>query len=195
MVGIYTHFHPSIDLTYLLSSSSSSLLITDLSPIDYLLYYKRATSYYSLQKHQLALQDFDKVLELTERGFEKALLMKARIYTKEGMWSEARDAARLYLAHVKSIPASGPGSSGGSSGGISGSGAVEEAQALLTQIQQGEQLTMQAKKARTARLNAACVDACTEAIRVASHDVELRELRAECALSAGDVRQAVVDLV
>lgn len=113
--------------------------------------------------------------------------MKARIYTKEGMWPEARKAAHAYLTHIKSIPSS--------SGAKEGTGAVEDAQALLVQIQQGEQLATQAKKAHKAQLNAACVEASTEAIRIASHDAELRKLRAECALSGGDVRQAVVDLV
>jgi DnaJ homolog subfamily C member 3 len=68
----------------------------ELSPNSYLLYYKRATAYLSLSRHTPALDDFDKVLELTEGGFDKALFMKGRIYAKEGRWGPARQMVTAY---------------------------------------------------------------------------------------------------
>ncbi|KAF9254127.1 hypothetical protein L218DRAFT_886991, partial [Marasmius fiardii PR-910] len=61
------------------------------SPTDYLLYYKRATAYLSLSRHSLALDDFDKVLQLTSNTFDNAFLMKARILLKEGDYTSAQN--------------------------------------------------------------------------------------------------------
>lgn len=70
--------------------------VTEQSPSDYLLYYKRATAYLSLNRHQSALDDFDTVLRLTNGSFDKAVLMKAKILAKEGDWSGARKLIKQY---------------------------------------------------------------------------------------------------
>ena len=63
--------------------------IIDQSPTDYLLYYKRATTYFSLQRLSSAQDDFDKVLSLTSNTFNNAHLMKVRIYTRDGHFASA----------------------------------------------------------------------------------------------------------
>jgi DnaJ homolog subfamily C member 3 len=68
----------------------------ELSPASYLLYFKRATAHLSLSRHEPALADFDKVLELTGGTFDKALLSKGKIFAKEGRWVEARDTMKAY---------------------------------------------------------------------------------------------------
>lgn len=73
----------------------------ELSPKSYVLFFKRATAYLSLNRHAPALDDFDTVLQLTSGGFDKAYLMKAKIYTKEAKWGEARDMVKLYSNKVK----------------------------------------------------------------------------------------------
>lgn len=66
------------------------------SPTSYLLYFKRATAHLSLSRHEPALADFDKVLQLTGGTFDKALLSKGKIFAKEGRWTEARDMIKAY---------------------------------------------------------------------------------------------------
>ncbi|KAL4255702.1 Tetratricopeptide-like helical domain superfamily protein, partial [Pleurotus pulmonarius] len=66
------------------------------SPTDYLLFYKRATAYFSLNRHSSALDDFEKVLSLTSNTFDNAHLMKARIHTKDGHFADARTALKYY---------------------------------------------------------------------------------------------------
>lgn len=80
---------------------------TEQAPADYILYYKRATAYYSLSRHQNALSDFDKVLDLTSGNFDKALLMQGRIHAREGAWPEARDALKRYTTRVKNDASAG----------------------------------------------------------------------------------------
>ena len=63
----------------------------ELSPADYLLYFKRATAYLSQNRHAPALEDFDTVLKLTDGSFDGAVLAKAKIFAKEGRWNEGKD--------------------------------------------------------------------------------------------------------
>ncbi|KZT13306.1 uncharacterized protein LAESUDRAFT_719669 [Laetiporus sulphureus 93-53] len=140
------------------------------SPIDYLLYYKRAMAYYSLSRLPAALADLDKVLSLTP--FDKAHLYRARILTKEGRFSEAREAAKRYTSDAKD----------------------EEAQEMLLAIGEAESAAKKAEKAMRAKLWTACEEAATTALRTASHSVDIRRKRADCALAAGDVEGAVGDL-
>ncbi|KAI5120754.1 hypothetical protein M0805_007828 [Coniferiporia weirii] len=144
------------------------------SQTDYILYYKRATAYYSLSRHQPAMQDFDRVLDLTSGNFEKALLMKSRIYAREGDWTGARDALKSYSSRVKGDTSAGD---------------------LLFAVSEGEVADRKAVQNKRAGLHQECVDSATEALRTATHSAELRELRAECALEAGDAQQAVGDLI
>jgi hypothetical protein len=71
-------------------------IFAEQSPSDYLLYYKRATAYLSLNRHSNALDDCNTVLRLTSGTFGKAMLMKARVYAREGNWVEAKKLAKAY---------------------------------------------------------------------------------------------------
>lgn len=72
----------------------------ELAPSDYLLYFKRATAYFSANRHSPALDDFDAVLRLTNGSFDGALIAKAKIYAKEGRWTESRDVLKDYSKKV-----------------------------------------------------------------------------------------------
>lgn len=147
----------------------------DQSPADYLLYYKRATAYFSLSRHAPALEDFDKVLSLTSGTFDNANLMKARIHTREGHFDLAKEALGLY---VKS----------------KGKAVSEEATELAADIDQGETMELKMEKERGAQLWNACVESASAALRSAKNSIDIRSVRAECALASGDVDSAVGDL-
>ena len=100
--------------------------------------------------------------------------MKGRIHAKEGDWNNARDMLKRYSNRVKGDTSAGD---------------------LLFEVSEGEIASKKATQSRAAGLYQACVDAATEALKVATHSVKLRELRAECALHSGDVQQTVGDLM
>ncbi|KAF7776504.1 hypothetical protein Agabi119p4_4897 [Agaricus bisporus var. burnettii] len=145
----------------------------DQSPADYLLYYKRATAQLSLQRHAAALEDFNKVLSLTSNTFDNAHLMKARIYIKEGQYDLARPSLKLYMK-AKSKD--------------------QDAEELEKEIEEGEQLYLKLDKERKSQLWTACVDTASSLLRKASHAVEVRSWRAECAFASGDLESAAGDL-
>jgi DnaJ homolog subfamily C member 3 len=72
----------------------------ELAPSDYVLYFKRATAYLSANRHSPALDDFDAVLRLTNGSFDGAMIAKAKIFAKEGRWTESRDALKEYSKKV-----------------------------------------------------------------------------------------------
>ncbi len=49
-----------------------------------------------MNRHSNALEDFNIVLRLTNGNFDKAILMKAKILTKEASWSEAKTLIKKY---------------------------------------------------------------------------------------------------
>ncbi|KAG9219635.1 hypothetical protein CCMSSC00406_0006043 [Pleurotus cornucopiae] len=142
------------------------------SPTDYLLFYKRATAYFSLNRHSSALDDFEKVLSLTSNTFDNAHLMKARIHTKDGHFADARTALKYY-AKAK---------------------ADSTADELLNDINFGEQAAKKTAQAKKAQLWTACTESATEALRIASHSIEIRQQRVECAMAVGDLEGAVGDM-
>lgn len=144
-----------------------------MSPADYLLYYKRATAYYSLNRHQSALDDFNKVLDLTGQSFDAALLMKGRIYAREGEWEEARDTLTRYAAKV-------PGDA--------------DAGALLRDVTDGEVASRAASQALSSAHFDACVEAASNALVIAPYSISLRSIRADCLLATGEPARAVGDL-
>ena len=79
----------------------------ELAPSDYLLYFKRATAFLSANRHSPALDDFDAVLRLTNGSFNGALIAKAKIFAKEGRWTESRDALKEYSKKVAGDRAAG----------------------------------------------------------------------------------------
>ncbi|KIK68742.1 hypothetical protein GYMLUDRAFT_215581 [Collybiopsis luxurians FD-317 M1] len=151
----------------------------DQSPTDYLLYYKRATAYLSLSRHTAALEDFDKVLSLTSNTFDNAHLMKARIHAKEGDFDQVRLSINAYTTSLNS----------------QGRPIDPSATQLLQSVEESEQLLQKARKEKNAQLWTACAESCSNIIRgTASHSIEVRVMRAECQLAAGDVEGSVGDL-
>ncbi|KAE9396733.1 hypothetical protein BT96DRAFT_1021239 [Gymnopus androsaceus JB14] len=149
------------------------------SPADYLLYYKRATAYLSLSRHSAALDDFDKVLSLTSNSFDNAHLMKARIYAKEGEFALVRSSLGSYTSSLSS----------------QGRPADPVATELLESVNEAEKLLEKARKEKKAQLWTACAESCSSIIRgTASHSIEVRVMRAECQLAAGDIEGSVGDL-
>ncbi|KAJ3760875.1 hypothetical protein EV360DRAFT_80758 [Lentinula raphanica] len=149
------------------------------SPADYLLYYKRATAYLSLSRHNAALEDFDKVLSLTSHTFDNAHLMKARIYAKEGEFDLARSSIESYRSSLSS----------------QGRPMDSAANDLLQSVNEAELLLAKARREKRAQLWTACAESCSNIIRdTASHSIEVRVMRAECQLAAGDVEGSVGDL-
>ncbi|KAH0839354.1 hypothetical protein J3R83DRAFT_37 [Lanmaoa asiatica] len=144
-----------------------------LSPTDYLLFYKRATAYFSLSRHSSALDDFSKVLEFTSGEFDQAIMMMAKIYTKDGNFAEAKNTLDTYASKVPGSPA------------------VDE---LTVDIKEAQTAAKKASNAKRAQLWTVCSEAATQALRVASHSTEIRRIRAECSLAGGDPQGAVVDL-
>ena len=99
--------------------------------------------------------------------------MKARIYTRDGHFAFARTSLSFY---------------------IRAKGKDKDAEELGVEITEGERLKEKSDKERKAQLWNACIETASEALRVASHSVEIRAWRAECALAAGDVESSVGDL-
>ncbi len=138
-----------------------------------MLYYKRATAYFSLQRNTAALEDFDKVLSLTSNTFDNAHLMKARIYVREGHFDLARPSLKLYVK-AKSKD--------------------KEAEELEKEITDGEALPAKLEKERKSQLWNACTESASALLSTASHSVTVRTWRAECAFAAGDLESSVGDL-
>ncbi|KAL0568435.1 hypothetical protein V5O48_013547 [Marasmius crinis-equi] len=148
------------------------------SPSDYLLYYKRATAYLSLSRHALALDDFDKVLQLTSNTFENAFLMKARIHLKEGDYTAAQSTLSTYL----------------DSPSTSSSTAKQDALDLQSKVTEASQLYTKAQNEAKAHLPSACVESTSTLLRDYSpYSISIRSMRAECSLLSGDVAGAVGD--
>ena len=160
-------------LTLVSKDTNYSPRIVDMAPNDYLLYYKRATAYFSLNRHPQALDDFDKVIELTGQSFDKAFLMKARIHAKDGQFAEAREDIKQYTTDVQDDPA---------------------AREILLGVTEAEMAAKKAHQAMKAKLWQACVEASSTALRTASHSIPLRQQRADCAIASGDIESAVGDL-
>ena len=142
-------------------------------PESYLLLYKRATAYFSQNQHSRALADIDKVLELTGDEFDKAVFMKARLFAREGRWTEATKFATEYSQKNKGDAA-----------------AVD----LLFAVSEGQVAHRNAEKAAKNKHWDICVEEATRALMTASHLASLRELRANCALANADLEQAAADL-
>lgn len=101
--------------------------------------------------------------------------MKARIYTRDGHFPQARVSLAQYIK-------------------AKGKTKDRDAEELDADMTEGEQVRLQTEKERRAQLWNACVESASKALRTASHSVEIRLWRAECALAAGDVESAVGDL-
>jgi hypothetical protein len=99
--------------------------------------------------------------------------MKAKIHSKDGRFPDAREALKRYTSKVKGD---------------------QVATDLMFAISEAESASDKAARAARAQLWTACGEFASKALKTASHSVEMRHLRAECALAADDVEGAVGDL-
>ena len=98
--------------------------------------------------------------------------MSAKIHARDGHWSEARKALD---SHKHKDTDKG-------------------VNVLREDVEDGEKSENQARKEMQAQLWTACYESATRALRVGAYAVGIREMRAECALLAGDIESAVGDL-
>jgi DnaJ family protein C protein 3 len=149
---------------------------SDLSPIDYSLYYKRGTANLSLQRYPQALADFQRVLQLNPAAPSMTHLHIARVYMKAGDFAAARASLREYST-------------------LAGTGAgARDAQDLLLAVGEAEAAWTKAERARKAGLWTACVESANAALATASHSPEIRGTRAECGIAGGNIELGVSDL-
>lgn len=112
---------------------------------------------------------------MTSGSFDNALLMKARIHAKDGHWDEARTALKRYSSKAKN-------------------NADPSAAELLADMTEAEKAAKKASQAKKAQLWTACMESASQALKTASHSLEMRQVRAECALASGDIEGAIGDL-
>jgi DnaJ family protein C protein 3 len=156
-----------------LKAHLADVYLSETSPADPSLYYKRATALFSAQRYDSAMSDFDHVLSLTSDSFDKAHFMRARILAKEGRFSEAKEVLKAYQVKVPADPSAAD---------------------FLLQLSEAEAAAIKMEGAMKAKLWTACEEAATTALITASHAVSIRKKRAYCALAAGDYEQALGDL-
>ncbi|KAF4616057.1 hypothetical protein D9613_011298 [Agrocybe pediades] len=65
---------------------------------------------------------------------------------------------------------------------------------LEADIEEGEKMKQKTEKERNSEFSNACVESASQALRVASHSIEVRTWRAECALAANDIESAGGDM-
>ncbi|KAL6877247.1 TPR-like protein [Trichoderma longibrachiatum] len=136
-------------------------------PTNYLSFFKRATTYLSLGRANLATEDFNKVLALRP-GFSGAHLQLAKIKAKAAEW----DDARAEFAAAGEAP---------DSPDVSSLNAAEAAMKLAFAAEKAGQWED-------------CVNYAGEAIVVASRYAPLRETRSHCRFERGELEEGMGDL-
>jgi DnaJ family protein C protein 3 len=101
------------------------------------------------------------------------MMKRVPIHIREGHFALARTSWSLY---------------------INSKGRYKDTEEAERDVKEGDRLRSKAMKERNAELWNACVDSTSQALRVASHRVDIRTWRAECSLAAGDVESSVGDL-
>lgn len=127
-----------------------------------------------MNRHSYALDDFNKVLQLTTQSFFNAHLMIARIHAKDGQFDAARDSVKSYTKLNKNP--------------------TPDTIQLLEDVDAAEKAAKNMQRNKDAQLWTACVENASLALKSSSHSIDIRQTRAECALASGDVEGAVGDL-
>ncbi|KAL7932396.1 TPR-like protein [Trichoderma chlorosporum] len=136
-------------------------------PTNYLSFFKRATTYLSLGRANLATEDFNKVLTL-KPGFPGAHIQLAKIKAKAAEW----DGARAEYA-------------------AAGEGPDSPDILSLTAAEESMNLAFDAEKAGQWE---ECVNRAGDAIVTASRFIPLRETRSHCRFERGELEEAIGDL-
>ncbi|KAK0764598.1 hypothetical protein N5P37_002064 [Trichoderma harzianum] len=136
-------------------------------PTNYLSFFKRATTYLSLGRANLATEDFNKVLSL-KPGFSGAHVQLAKIKAKAAEW----DGARADYA-------------------AAGEGSDSPDVQSLTAAEESMKLAFAAEKEGKWE---ECVNHAGDAIVTASRYIPLRETRSHCRFERGELEEAIGDL-
>ncbi|XP_011314678.1 dnaJ homolog subfamily C member 3 [Fopius arisanus] len=151
-----THFHAAVDG----------------DPNNSLTYYKRGAVYLALGKSKLALQDFDKVLQLNS-DFTAARLQRAKVLRKQAEFAKAEEEFLSVLWMDDNN--------------------VEASAALQDIATMKEDYSLAKELIKQGRYDEA-VELLTRVIEFSPWAAELREMRAECHMKMGDYMSAVSDM-
>ncbi|AFR94798.1 co-chaperone [Cryptococcus neoformans C23] len=143
----------------------------ELDPTGYANYYKRATAYLSMGRHNAALDDFEQILRINP-GFVQAHYQRAKILAKEGDFAKAQYELKAYVRTKSDSEA-------------------EELSHLLTVGEAAEKSALQAFEKGKWQV---CVEHSTKALEVGPNSEKLRRLRVNCATELGDINMVYGDL-
>ena len=125
-----------------------------------------------------------KVVQLSGSGsgaFDRVYLLQAKIHAKEGEFTLAREALDTYLSNSQHSEKDKRD--------------LHEANTLLSSLTSASTASHRAHQSHKARLYTACVQYATDALSLATHSRNLRELRAECEVESGELEAGVGDLM
>lgn len=142
----------------------------DGDPSNYLTFFKRATVFLALGRHQHALSDFETVIKL-KPDFTHAKLERAAVLLKQGNIGTAE---KVYTSLLKSDPA--------------------KAEEGLREIPPLREAVEEADNYMENSDWANALDALNKAIETAKWDTSLREKRADCFLKLGNAANAISDI-
>uniref|UniRef100_UPI00358E80AF dnaJ homolog subfamily C member 3-like n=1 Tax=Myxine glutinosa TaxID=7769 RepID=UPI00358E80AF len=144
----------------------------DGDPDNYLTYDKRATVYLALGRSKSAVPDLTRVIEL-KPDFTAARLQRGNVYLKQGRLEETR-------SDFTAVLQASPGD--------------QNVVKLLVQVAEIQMLVAQAKEGLESSDHSSATDALDQAVELCPWAAWLRELRAECLESRGDLSRAVTEL-
>lgn len=139
-------------------------------PSDYLTLYRKGATHLALGHLSAAADAFERVLGLSE--YEKARLQLAKIALRNGEYDKGDVHVGKYLGKSKDV----------------------EGEEVRTQLKEARSSGAAARKAEKAKRWEDCVNEATKALVVSAHSSELRLLRADCSIAAGDLEGATGDL-
>ncbi|OLL21871.1 DnaJ subfamily C member 3 [Neolecta irregularis DAH-3] len=131
---------------------------------NYLIHFKRGLAYQSLGRHNAALSDFDNALE-SKPDFSQALSRRATLLAKVGNFQKAIEDYEQ-LANTEEV-------------------------AIISDLAKA---VAAAEEAKASADTETCIQESSRAIAVATSCAKLRNLRAQCYITRGDVHEAVGDL-
>ncbi|KAJ2899644.1 hypothetical protein IWW38_000888 [Coemansia aciculifera] len=142
-------------------------------PQNYLSYFKRATTFLSVNKHASAIRDFTKAIEL-KPDFEQAYYQRARAYLKEGSYDSAEEDV----------------------GKIAGGNASlkTKSKELQDKIVLARDMNAASVRALAEKKYDECAKAADQVIRISPLFTPMLKTRATCRVADGDIEGACADL-
>ncbi|XP_028655384.2 dnaJ homolog subfamily C member 3a isoform X1 [Erpetoichthys calabaricus] len=147
----------------------------ELDSKNYLAYYRRATVYLAMGKSKSALPDLSKVIEL-KPDFKSARLQRGNLLLKQGQLDEAEE-------DFKKVLQSNPSDK-----------EEKEAKAQLVKSDEMQRVLVEAETHLSREDYSSAVIHLDKLIETCSWDAALREHRADCFISLGELGKAIGDL-